>query len=372
MTMVESYFQSLSLTGAQIGFIVGMAPLVTLISVPLITGLADRTNQHKIITSLSFLILIIVVTIFPFVKTFAFLFVLTILARIFFAPLMPLSSSATMFMLKDQKDLYGRVRLGGTIGFSIVAMLAGAMVESHGLKIAFWSGGALFFLAFLVSQALTHGEEVNEEENPEKKGSAGELLKNPHFLIFLLIGLSGGISFATLNSYFFPYVKELGAGESIMGIALTIGTMIEMPVLFFVNRFIKRFKAYALLVFSLAMTGLRFLLLAVAPNPTFVLFVQLLNGFNYPLLTVAAVTYADEHAPKGYRATAQGLFNAVTGGIGAAIGGFAGGLLFDNLGAKEMYMVFCLFTILVVLFVTLLNRRLPPQQEQAPAQQLVH
>jgi MFS family permease len=97
-----------------------------------------------------------------------------------------------------------------------------------------------------------------------------------------------------------------------------------------------------------------------------VLFVQLLNGFNYPLLYVAGVTYADEHAPKGFRATAQGLFNASMGGIGAAVGGFAGGLLFESMGAKGMYLFFCVFVALVLVFVSLVRRALPPEQERVP------
>jgi MFS family permease len=136
-----------------------------------------------------------------------------------------------------------------------------------------------------------------------------------------------------------------------------------MPVLYFVGRFIKRFKAYALLIFSLMMTGLRFLLLAVAPNPTFVLFVQLLNGFNFPLLSVAGVTYADEVAPKGFRATAQGLFTAALGGVGYAVGGFAGGLLFDLMGAKGMYLIFNIFVVLILVVISLIRRTLPSEKE---------
>jgi PPP family 3-phenylpropionic acid transporter len=47
------YYQSLSFTGAQIGLLVGITPLITLVSLPLMTGLADRTNRHALITSLS-------------------------------------------------------------------------------------------------------------------------------------------------------------------------------------------------------------------------------------------------------------------------------------------------------------------------------
>ena len=358
------YYQSLSFTGAQIGVLAGIAPLVTLVSLPLVTGLADRTNRHRLIMGVSFSVVVSGLVLYPFLKTFSLLLGLAIVGNLAFSPILSLSDSATMFMLGDRKDLYGRIRLGGTFGFGLVATVAGSLVESHGLRIAFWSAAGLFFLAFLVSRKLVHGGE--EGAKPADMGRASDLLKNPHFLLFLMVGFSAGVSFAAIHTYLFPYMKALGAGGATMGLALTIGTISEIPVLFFVNRFIKRFKAYPLLVFAIAAIGLRLLLLAVAPNPTFVLFVQLLNGFNYPLLTVAAVTYADEHAPKGYRATAQGLFNASTGGIGSAVGGFAGGLLFESMGAEGMYLVCCLFVALILVFVGLVRRALPPERESVP------
>ena len=358
------YYQSLSFTGAQIGLLAGIAPLVTLVSLPLVTGLADRTNKHKLIMSLSLLVAISGLILLPYLKTFLLLLGVIILASVSFSAIVSLSDSATMFMLGDRKYLYGRIRLGGTIGFGIVATVVGALVENHGLRLAFWSAAGFFFIAFLVSQKLVHGGE--EGERPADRGRASDLLKNPHFLLFLLIGFSGGISFATLNVYLFPYMKELGAGESTMGLALTIGTIAEVPVLFFVSRFLQRFRAYAVVVFSMAMTGLRLLLLAVAPTPAFVLLVQLLNGFNYPLLTVAGVTYADEQAPKGFRATAQGLFNAAVGGIGAAVGGFAGGILFESMGAKGMYLVLSVFVAVVLVSVSLVRQSLPPEPERVP------
>jgi PPP family 3-phenylpropionic acid transporter len=354
------YYQSLSFSGTQIGLLAGITPLITLVSLPLVTGLADRTNRHGLITSLSLLVVASGLFLFPALKTFTLMFGLAILFSVFFSPVMSLSNSATMFMLGDRKDLYGRIRLGGTIGFGVVATVVGSLVENYGLKIAFWSAASLFLITFLVSQKLVHGRE--ESGKPTDRGRASDMLKNPHFLLFLLIGFCGGISFTTINTFLFPYMKELGAGESMMGLALTIGTIAEIPVLFFAGRFIKRFKAYALVIFSIAMTGLRFLLLALAVNPSSVLFVQLLNGFNYPLLYVAGVTYADEHAPKGFRATAQGLFNAAMGGIGSAVGGFAGGVLFERMGAKGMYLSFCVFVALVLVFVSIVRRALPPEQ----------
>lgn len=73
-----------------------------------------------------------------------------------------------MFMLGKRKVLYGRIRLGGTIGFSIAAALAGVMVENYGLKIAFWGAAVIYCIAFVVNQKLVHGEEI--KGNQANKG----------------------------------------------------------------------------------------------------------------------------------------------------------------------------------------------------------
>lgn len=359
------YYQSLSFTGAQIGLLTGLAPLITVVCLPFITGIADRTNRHRLVMSLSLLLMVSGLILFPLLKSFILVFGIAIMTAVVFAPVMPLSASAAMVMLKNRKDLYGRIRLGGTIGYSIAATAAGTLVQNTSLRIAFWSAAVLLFIAFLISQKLVHSDE-EEIDKTADMGQARELLKNPHFLLFLLIGLSGGIAFATLNSYFFPYMKELGANEQTMGLALTVGTIAEIPILFYVSYFIKRFGAYTIVMFAIAMTALRFLLLGIAPNANMVLFVQLLNGFNYPLLTVAGVTYTDEQAPVGLRATAQGLFNIASGGIGAAIGGFLGGPLIESIGANHMYLGFGFMVAFVVIFVSLMRRILPPEKVREP------
>ena len=359
------YYQALAFTGAQIGLLTGITPLVSLVSMPLITGIADRTQKHKLILSLSMLAAVSGLVLYPFLDNFLPIFLLTILITLFLSPVGPLSDSATLFMLGEQKNLFSRVRLGGTIGFSIAATLAGALVENHGLRIAFLGAALIFFIAFLVSLKITHGTE--ERVKIGEKGRSLDLLKNPRFLLFLMIVFTGGIANTTINTYLFPYMKALGAGESIMGLALTMGTLAELPILFFVSNLIKRYTAYTLVIFSTVITCLRFLLLAITPIPGLVLAIQLLNGFTFPLLSVAGVTYVDDQAPEGFRASAQGLFNGAVLGIGSAVGGFVGGILFDRLGARGMYFAFFVFITIILIIVSLIRRALPPEEKPAPA-----
>lgn len=354
------YYQELGFTGAQIGLLTGITPLVTFFSAPLWSGLADATRQHRLIMSLAILSGVMALFIFPMLSAFVPIFAVAILYTVFIAPVSPFADSATMFMLANEKELYGRVRIGGTIGYGLAAFAAGMLVQDYGLRFAFWGCAALFLLMLGVSQQLIHGQ---REIDAPMGGSARVLLTSPRWLVFLTMAFAGGVMLAVQNNYFFSYLKELGADESTMGLALTIGTISEVPVLFFANWLLKRLKPYGLFMLTLMVVGLRFLLYAATGEPGIVMFIQLLNGLTVPAMWVAGVAYADENAPPGLRTTAQGLFGALVLGFGMAVGGFTGGLLLDSMGGHVLYLVFGITVLATVAIVSLIRRWLPEEEE---------
>jgi PPP family 3-phenylpropionic acid transporter len=358
------YYQSIGFTGTQIGLLAGITPLVNLVAAPFLTGLADSTRRHRLLMSLAMLAGTVTMFTLPFLRTFLPVMVLILFYTFLFAPASAFADSATMLMLGDKRDMYGRIRMGGTIGFGLAASVAGVLVQHYGLPVAFWGGSAAFFLCFIVSQGMLYNR---SQDSVSVMRGVRSLLTHPRWVLFLVAAFAGGIAIAATNNYLFSYLKELGTDESVMGYALAAGTVIEIPVMFFGNRLIQRFKPYPLFLIGMFITGVRLILFGAIASSGFVLLLQLLNGFTFPVIWMAGVAYAHGNAPPGLSATAQGLFSAMVFGFGVAVGGFIGGLLLESAGGRVLYLVLGGIVLTTILIVALLSTRLPaePSTEQA-------
>jgi PPP family 3-phenylpropionic acid transporter len=352
------YYQELGFSGSQIGIITGITPLITFFIAPLWAGVADTTGRHRLIMSIAILGGAGSLILYPFLNSFLPVLLIAVVFNFFLAPVVPFADSASMFMLADEKEKYGRIRLGGTIGYGLAAAIVGGLVQNFTLRIVFWGSAILLMIALLISQKLLYGKTKTDRPS---WGGVRIILSNPRWLLFLSLAFVGGLGLAAFNNYFFPYLKEVGASESMMGLAITIGTISEIPILFFGNKLIKHFKAYGLLMLAMVVTGLRLILFAFVKSTALVLFIQLSGGLTFAAFWIAGVSFADEHAPAGMHTTSQGLFGAMVMGIGTAVGGFIGGLLLESIGGRGLYLTFGIATLISIGFIALIYRQLPEE-----------
>ena len=351
------YYQQLGFSGAQISLLAGLPPLVTLFFSPFWTSVADSTRRHKFIMSMGLVVSVLVMAAFPFLKTFTLVMSVVLVFNLFAAPLTSFADTATMTMLGDEREMYGRVRLGGTFGWGLAAPIAGALIKAYGLSMAFWGCALMMFLGLIVSQGFSFGK----HDETKARGSIRDLVTNRHWILFLALAFIGGVALSSVAAYFSPYMKELGADEFIVGIALLVAALTEIPVFFFGDRLLKKFKSFGLLIFALIVTGIRSLLFAASGAPIFAILASLLNGLTFPAMWIAGVSYADEHAPEGLKSTAQGLFGAMTFGFGSAVGGFMGGFLLESIGGRALFFIYGVIVLLGVAIVALIESRSPKQ-----------
>jgi PPP family 3-phenylpropionic acid transporter len=356
---IALYFVSQGLSGSQIGLLMGIGSLIGLFAGPLWSGLADVSRRYRLIFSVAILGNVVMVFCFPFFHTFLGFFLLMVLQAIFGGPITSLTDHATISMLEDEKEQYGRIRLGGTLGYGLATVIAGAVLERYGLQWIFWIYCALLLIGLLIgwqmhfSQKLAEGTFLN---------GARELLNDRKWIFFLIIVFIAGVGNAVITSYLFIYLEKIGTSKFWMGMAIAISSGTEILALFFAGPLLKRLKARGLLTLGLVATAVRCMLYGVVDVPWLALTVQLLQALTFPILLVAGVSYADENAPPGMGATAQGIFTSAFMGFGFAAGGFLGGVLLEYIGVQGMFFAIGAMTLLAGLFFGVLERSAPAQQ----------
>jgi PPP family 3-phenylpropionic acid transporter len=347
------YYQSIGLSGNEIGMLVAIPPLVMLVGAPLWGGLADATRQHKRLLMLAVALALVSVAALSLITRFVIFIPVVAAYALFIAPVMPLVDNTVMEKLGEHSGKYGKQRLWGAIGWGIAAPVVGWLIESSGLHWTFFGYIVLMAVGLVVIWFL-----------PVSQTSIGSkfwlglrsLLLNWQWIIFLLLVFIGGTILSIISSFLFLYLNDLNASKTLMGLSLTIATISELPVLFFSEHLLKLSGARGLLIFALLISVTRSLAYSFINTSGLVLLIQLLHGPSFSAMWVAGVSYANKIAPQGMGATAQGLFSGVQLGLAGTFGGLVGGLLYENLGAAMMFRWVGMIGLAAVILFLMLER----------------
>jgi MFS transporter, PPP family, 3-phenylpropionic acid transporter len=348
------YYQSIGLSGAQMGLLGGLVPLISMVGAPLWTGMADATNRPRLILSMMIIAATGAALTIPAAHGFLPLILAVSAYSLFSAPIASMGDSITMSSLGEERGMYGRLRLGGTIAWGIMSYIVGRVLDRNGILWAFWMYAAGMMVNLLVAQGFGSG---HVRKQVSYWSGVGRLLSDRRWGLFLAIAFLSGAGTATINIYQFVYMADMGASKSLMGLSLTLSTLSELPVLFFGGWLLKRLGAQGLMLLGMLVVGVRLVLYAAFPFPAAILAIQIVHGLTFAAIWMAAVTYAHEIAPPGLSATAQGLFGAMMLGLGGAAGGFLGGLLIGAVGARFMYLAAGLAMLAGVLVFALFRRQ---------------
>ena len=361
------FYQSRGLTGGQIGVLAAISPIISFFGAPLWTGAADATHRHKLVMVLCTLGVVTVTILFPGVASFGGLLLMVCLYAFFGSPTGSLVDSAVLTELGGHKERYGRIRVWGTIGYGVIAPFASTLIGRLGLQWAFWGYAILMLCGLLVIFRVP----FHQSHSTGSFGGGMRLLfANRAWMLFLAMVFIAGIGMATINNYLFLYLQDLGASKTLMGIALTISTISEIPAMFFSDRLLRRLGARGMLVVAMTTIGLRLIVYSLATQTWVVLLVQLCHGLTFAAIYTAGVHFADKVAPPGMKATSQGMFTGTLMGFGSAVGGLVGGLLLDRFSPGGMYgFIGTLVLIGLIIFLLVERRFFPANGAPAPVQE---
>jgi PPP family 3-phenylpropionic acid transporter len=356
MPFLAVYYSELGFSGAQIGVLRGIAPVVTLIAAPVWSALADVTRRHKLLWLVAIAGSWMAALALASTSSFATLIAIVIAHAMTGAPVMPLADSAVIALLGTRRDLYGAQRLWGAIGWGLSGLLMGFVTERFGLAWSFVGylvllacGGAIAVVLPVASPPMRpHGDYTS---------SLRRLLSSPAWLAFLASSLFGGLYLTIEVNFLMLYMASLGAGESLMGIALVVSTLGELPIWALAPFLLRRLGPRRLLAVALLSGAVQGLAFSLVKTPLMVLPVQLLHGLAFSAAWTAGVAYVASIAPEGTQATAQGLYGGTMMGLASAIGAVLGGRLFDLAGGAMTFRWAALMPLIALVLLWLGRRR---------------
>ncbi len=349
------YFRRVGLSNAEIGLLIGLQPILSLIAGPAWSLLADRLGIRKRLLSVLLACSVIPTLLLGTTSEFGWLIFLTALGSLIGGPIQPLMDSVTMDLLGQDKHKYGTIRSFGSLSFGITAYATGLLLSYWDIRFIFIACGAFAALAALISTRLQTEDVVLRTSIGR---GLGKLVRAPGWItlmigVFFTMGLQG-VAF----SYFTLYMDELGASEAMIGLWQAIPSMGNVLMMSFIlpGR-IQKWGSERLLVLAVFFFALRFAGWTLAPSVAVAGIINILTMITFPPAFLAAVDCAARYAPKGLEATSQALVTGLISMLGrSALTSFAGSL-YDTIGVRNMYGACALMAAILTIILAIIWRK---------------
>jgi MFS transporter, PPP family, 3-phenylpropionic acid transporter len=134
-------------------------------------------------------------------------------------------------------------------------------------------------------------------------------------------------------------MQQLGASERVIGFAYTYPALIEIPIMLWADRLMRKYGAGKLLTAALFIEGLVMGIIVFSPSLNSILFMRLASSVYYSFYAVASIAYASERAPLGQSATVLSLYFVTLGSTISLVASPISGMIFDHLGAYPLYLI---------------------------------
>jgi PPP family 3-phenylpropionic acid transporter len=332
------YLRALGFSGREISLVLSLTPAMALV-VPLgWAWLADRTKQHARVLQLVSLGACLGLLPMVFARSFGGVLAGWFGYAFFNVGISGLADSLAITRVRAGAD-YGRMRLWGSVGFLVAALVAGGGLTIRGARPAdplvpvfIWLALAAAFAAALRLRG------AGESGARPRFRDLGGLIGEPRFRLLLLVGLCHWAASVPYNVYFGVLLQELHLSPLLTGLAFSIGVASETMALLFFRRLRARFGLETMLVAVFAATSVRWLAIAGTEDTAALLALQLVHGLTFGVFWGTSIALLADVVPPELRATGQALF-VMALNLGTALGNAATGALYDAAGTRTPFFL---------------------------------
>ncbi|NPV41395.1 MAG: MFS transporter [Anaerolineae bacterium] len=344
---ISVYYESVNLKGTQIGQLSSIPFFVSMVSSIILAFLSDVSKKHKLILRVCAAAMIAVMALYPAARSFLAFLPIVFMYSVINAPFTSIMDQTTLTALENPAD-YGKIRVGGSIGWGIMVLVTGFLVDklNRGYGIIFYIC-IIFLVIFLINtigMPQGHKIAVKPEERPNIK-MVGEMLRQPGMLPVLLLIAIWGIGESAIGNFLFLHIKSLGGSSTLMGIALSISLVGEIVAFSIANKILAKIGPGKMMLLSFLVLFAWLFGLSLIRNPIAIPFFQVFGGAGYALIQSGSVAFVNERAPRELGTTAQAIRGGVLSGLGVGTGALISGVIYEASGSVVLFRNMSYLTI---------------------------
>ncbi len=346
LAFASNYLLDLGYSNSEIGLILALYSVVSLILQPLCASYGDKHPDvplQRLI--LAMLLVIMLGSLFLFVssRVWGRNIVLSMITVLIFACMMSgmplINTAAFMYEKFGVRINYGLARGLGSAAYAIVSMALGYLIDALTPSIL----PLIYFLLALISALAVHSYRLKlskPEQKTEQAFEAKEEKSKITLLQFLTkyktltIVLTGYMLVYTthsiINNFYIQVVQNVHGTSANMGIAVFIAAIVELPAMFGFEKLAKRFRIESLLKISLVFYLAKHVVTFFAFNVWGIYLAAFLQIGAYALFTPAIVYYVNQVVSE-YDILMGQTVNTMFITMAGIIGSLFGGVLMDML-----------------------------------------
>jgi len=338
------YLQSEHFSAADIGILMSLFQISRIFAPNFWGWLADHTGKRVQWIRLTALLGLCGFVAVFWAHSFFWLFFVMAALSLFTSSTLPLSESLTLAHLATTNGHYSRIRMWGSLGFIVAAVLLGFLIDLAGISSLLW-----FLLAVQVTLlALSYTlPEPRIEPHAHDHFSIWQVIKQPD-VIALLLGCSLMVTaHGVLYNFYSIFLSEHGYSKGMIGLLWSVGVICEIVIFMLMPKIMARFTLKQIMLVSLALAVIRFSMIGMAVDNLWLLILaQALHAATFGSFHAASVEVITQFFTGRHQAKGQAIYNSVAYGVGGAIGGVAGGFALQYLGGQQTFVLAAAFPLI--------------------------
>ena len=233
---------------------------------------------------------------------------------------------------------YARIRLRMSAGWAASVIVSGAAYQVFGLRLIPFIYAPLALLFGLWAWRAIRPDADTPTLEPAPRAAVRVRAVPLAMVGFLGSCLLLGVSLAATQNFLVLQISDLGGGALLVGAAAAFQAVTEIPTMGYTHVLTRRFSHRVLFAIGCAIYLVTFVAWAFVSSALVAALLKLVIGIAFALTFVAAVMIANDLTPARLRATGQALMKAVLFGVAPIAGALGGGIVFEALGARVMFL----------------------------------